>query len=48
VEIDPWADLMEKALSETEIGKSFETERSEAGAREGDARRPSRSDRLAG
>ena len=48
VEIDPWADLMEKALSETEIGKSFETERSEAGAREGDARRPSRPDRLAG
>ncbi len=46
VEMDPWADLMQKALSETEIGKKFESpkDRSEEAAKDA-SRRP---DRLAG
>ncbi|MFP5227080.1 MAG: hypothetical protein ACLGXA_05580 [Acidobacteriota bacterium] len=51
VEIDPWMDLMEKALSETEIGRRFEKPagRDESAARkQDDPRRPGRPDRLAG
>jgi len=50
VEIDPWADLMQKALSETDIGRSFEkpAERPEEAAKDDAARRSMRPDRLAG
>jgi hypothetical protein len=46
VEMDPWADLMQKALSETEIGKKFEApkDRSEGAAKDA----PLRRDRMAG
>jgi len=50
VEIDPWADLMQKALSETEIGRKFESpaDRGDASTKKDeDARRPGRGDRWA-
>jgi hypothetical protein len=49
VEIDPWADLVQKALSETDIGRKFESgvDRSEA-EKDDAARRSMRPDRLAG
>lgn len=48
VEIDPWADLMEKALSETEIGRKFESPAKSGDAgKMGDNQRPSRPDRWA-
>ncbi len=49
VKIDPWMDLMEKALSETEIGRRYQSPPDEgAKKREDDPRRPGRPDRLAG
>jgi hypothetical protein len=47
VEIDPWADLVQKALSETDIGRKFE----KPGDRNAEAPRDTsslRSDRMAG
>ncbi|HVV43629.1 MAG TPA: hypothetical protein VHC72_00440 [Bryobacteraceae bacterium] len=48
VDVDPWADLMQKALSETDIGRKFETpkERNEA-AKDAGSLQPSRSGRWA-
>ncbi len=49
VQIDPWMDLMEKALSETEIGRRYQSPADEgAKKKEDDSRRPGRPDRLAG
>lgn len=49
VQIDPWMDLMEKALSETEIGRRYQSPADEgAKKKEDDPRRPGRPDRLAG
>jgi hypothetical protein len=47
VEIDPWADLVQKALSETDIGRKFEKpgDRADDAPRDNNALRP---DRLAG
>ena len=47
VEIDPWADLMEKALSQTEIGRKLQSPADEARSKEADAQR-ARTNRLAG
>jgi hypothetical protein len=50
VEIDPWTDLVQKALSETDIGRKFETpaDRADAAARnDEDQRLAGRSDRRA-
>ncbi len=49
VEIDPWADLVQKALSETDIGRKFESpaDRSEKPAEDDAARRSMRPDRWA-
>jgi hypothetical protein len=46
---DPWAELMKKALSETEIGRRFDgpSSRSEAGGKDKE-QHPNRPDRLAG
>ena len=47
LEMDPWADLMQKALSETEIGRKYESpkDRGEGAMKDAGSRR---SDRLAG
>ena len=50
VEMDPWADLVQKALSETDIGRKFESpaEQREAAAEGDAAQRSVRRDRMAG
>ena len=49
VQIDPWADLMQKALSETDIGRKFESpaDRANAAAKDNEERLAGHPDRRA-